>query len=70
MFFFHVYLDTEREIPFHILEIFIFILKSMEKDFDYYAMKKYKENDDDYIIKEDMYILSPDSYITYLDWVE
>lgn len=70
MFFYHVYLDTEREIPFHILEMFITILKSMERDYEFYAMKKYKDHDDDYVIKEENYILAPDSYITYLEWIE
>ena len=70
MFFYHVYLDTEREIPFHILEIFISILKCLEQDYQYYALKQYKDHDDDYVIKENYYILSFDTYDTYLTWVE
>ena len=70
LFFYHVYLDTERDIPFHIIEIFLNILKFICEDFDYYARKKYLDNEESIESYEDLYILSYDSFKTFNCWIE
>lgn len=69
-FFFHVYLDTERDIPFHIIEIFLNILKFICEDFDFYARKLYLDNEESIESYEDFYILSYDSFRKFNSWIE
>lgn len=70
LFFYHVYLDTERDIPFHIMEIFLNILKFICEDFDFYARKKYLDDEESIESYEDFYILSYDSFKTFNCWIE
>jgi hypothetical protein len=69
-YFYHVYLDTERDIPFHILEVFLSIVKNLLDQFEFYSKKKYQENDDNVENNEDFMILLSDSYIHFSKWVE
>lgn len=69
-YFFQVYLDTDREIPFHILEIFLSIVKNLLDQFEYYAKKKFVENEDNVESVEDFSILMHHSYKPFAKWVE
>lgn len=70
MYFYHVYLDTDREIPFHILEVFLSIVKNLLDQFEYYSKKKFVENEDNVESVEDFSILLHNSYKPFIKWVE
>jgi hypothetical protein len=69
-YFYHVYLDTDREIPFHILEVFLSIVKNLLDQFEYYSKKKFVENEDNVESVEDFNILMHNSYKPFSKWVE
>jgi len=70
MYFYHVYLDTDRDIPFHILEVFLSIVKNLLDQFEYYSKKKFVENEDNVESVEDFSILLHNSYKPFIKWVE
>ena len=70
LYFHNVYLDTEREIPFHVLEVFLSILKNLLDQFEYYSKKKYTDNEDNVESVEDFLVLTSNSYKSFGHWVQ
>ena len=64
-----MFLDTEREIPFHIIEIFLNILKVVSEDLEFYSRKKHLEIEDSIESFEDLYIITHDTFKSVKQWI-
>jgi hypothetical protein len=68
-FLYNVYLDTKRQIPFHLLDIFLNIQKSLVDEFEFYSKKKYLSAEDSIEMNENFFIACHHSYKHFRVWL-